>query len=1226
MEVIKFKNVSEKYRIKFVINGKEKWEDTWALKDVNFSVEKGQTLAIIGENGAGKSTILKLIAGLLKTDAGEVCTKGRVSALLELGAGFYPEFTGRENLYLNASLFGLTKKEVDFKFSEIVEFSGIGRFIDAQVKSYSQGMFVRLAFSIAIHINPDILLIDDTLAVGDEDFQRKCINKILQLKEAGKIIIFVTHDMNMARRICKKGIFLRGGQILREGPIDSVITYYMETFGNRKGIGVIQKGDTGVIFNNGRLIFRWMDKTVTKDQGGYSSFSLSGHHFNSPTANWNVQVKDGQEIIARGQWLDASVAQIWKIKFLGNNQLQLKVELEIQNKAEIENFQIELILTDEYRRWFSSEHEGNFPENFFHERSCELIYDDPFDRLGGVKYRAETKDESLPSLIIDAFGQETEIFCQILNSGLDLSARIIRLRIPRSTKDDKYCLAMKVNFFGMSEQSKLAEYIHFAREMADRERQKSKLEKANIQTKSLVSGKCEFNISMDENNFLHIYYSGKKLTKDPGIKINLLIGAQWYDSHTQQACIEKISEQIIQIHNFIWKGLPIIQTWVFSMQAEGVLALSIKMDVRSPVKIKRSLVSIFLSDAYTKWVTLYDVGEFSGEFNEWQKIGLRGDGERIIGAISSELPTIILDISKDSKFMPNIYNSDKKFSAHLLQAESENIEYPQGKFEYFKGIIRISEDKIIKQEQSALGPIYGIESSIFNEEFSDDKGIYMLDDKTIFANAVTLSGAYKNNPAEIKDMYCNKKKLGIGISRFNFFRLDKIVKFYARILGKHLNLNPVSFNPFPVKSIYNNFIDYIKETKSAADAIGIKLLLKDKDLPDILKTISLQTTHHNDKELLRLLGVICEYAFIGPREIIIDSYHRCNTNCVHCWFHNPKAVFPEEYLDMKLDLDLYKKIVDDAQELSVEFIIFEGNGEPLLDDRFIEMAEYARDRDIKISFSTNGILLDREMTKKLVSDLDIEIITCSLPAATQNTYALINPKQDQATFNRIVENMKFFIKARNNLNIDKPILQMNHVIHALNCHELMDMARLDAEIGADTVQFCIIQNLADDNIKHLRLTPLQIGTIKDSLADIADFLNKMNIVLKEDINFQLKDYNENIEIPVESILSNGGCPIGWFQTLIFANSDVSACRLKIIGNLAKASFKEIWNSPQYQRQRVQAKYLKDNQDVTFMNKAKLYDEHCRNCATLAGIFKVNNPKRYNLENFLIGPIKNNGRE
>lgn len=1216
MEVIKFKNVSEKYRIKFVINGKEKWEDTWALKDVSFSVEKGQTLAIIGENGAGKSTILKLIAGILKTDVGEVCTKGKVSALLELGAGFYPEFTGRENLYLNASLFGLSRKEVDSKFSEIVEFSGIGRFIDAQVKSYSQGMFVRLAFSIAIHINPDILLIDDTLAVGDEDFQRKCINKILQLKETGKIIIFVTHDMNMARRICKKGIFLRGGQIIREGHIDSVIMYYMETFGNRKGIGVIQKGDAGVIFNNGRLILRWTDKTVTKDQGGYSSFSLSGHHFNSPTANWNVQVKNEQEIIARGEWLDVPVAQIWKIKFLGSNQLELKVELEIQDKVEIENFQIELILTDEYRRWFSSEHEGSFPENFFHERRCELIYDDPFDRLGGVKYRAGTKDESFPALIIDAFDQGTEIFCQILNSGLDLAARIIRLKIPRLTRDNKYCLAMKVNFFDTGEQFKLEGYIHSAREIANRERQKSKLEKANIQTKSLVFGKCEFNISMDENNFLHIYYNGKRLTKDPGIKVNLLIGAQWYDSYTQQVCIEKISEQIIQIHNFIWKGIPIIQTWVFSMQAEGVLSLSIEMDVRSPIKIKRSLISIFLSDAYTKWVTMYDVGEFSAEFNEWQKIGLRGGGERIIGAISSELPTIILDISKDSKFMPHIYNSDKKFSAHLLQAECEEIEYQKGKFEYFQGLIQISEDKIIKQEQGALNPIYGIERSIFDEECSDDKDTYMLDDKKISGSTVTLSAADQNDLAKIKDIYSNKKKLGIGISRFNFFKLDKVIKFYARILGKHSNLNLISFSPFPVKSIYNNFIDYIKEIKSAADTIGIKLLLKDKELPDILKTISSQTTYYNDKQLLRILGVICEHVFIGPREIIIDSYHRCNTNCVHCWFHNPKAEFPEEYLDMKISFDLYKKIVDDAQELSVEFIVFEGNGEPLLDNRFLEMAEYARDKGIKISFSTNGILLDQEMVKRVLSNLDIETITCSLPAANQKTYALINPKQTQATFNKIVENMKFLIKTRNNMKTNRPILQINHVIHALNYYELMEMVKLDAEIGADIVQFCIIKNI-DDNIKHLKLNSLQIEAIKDSLGDMADFLNKRNIVLRKDINFQLECYNKSFGTQIESTFTNDGCPIGWFQTLIFANLDVSMCQLKVIDTLSRASLKEIWNSEKYQRYRIQAKYLKNNKDITFVNGEKLYNEHCAYCQIPRSMYKIDALfKQYNLDRII----------
>ena len=180
MRAIQFKHVWEMYRIKFSEGTKTYWDDFWPLQDISFGVEEGETLGIIGVNGSGKSTMLKLIAGMLKPDKGEISVQGKVSGLLELGAGFEHEMTGRENVYTLANLYGLSHEQIKNKFNAITEFADIGRFINAPVKCYSQGMFVRLAFAIAINMDADILLIDDTLAVGDEYFQRKCIKKIFE--------------------------------------------------------------------------------------------------------------------------------------------------------------------------------------------------------------------------------------------------------------------------------------------------------------------------------------------------------------------------------------------------------------------------------------------------------------------------------------------------------------------------------------------------------------------------------------------------------------------------------------------------------------------------------------------------------------------------------------------------------------------------------------------------------------------------------------------------------------------------------------------------------------------------------------------------------------------------------------------------------------------------------------------------------------------------------------
>ena len=197
-----------------------------ALRDINFGIEQGQSIGIIGLNGAGKSTLLQVIAGTLKATRGKVILKGRVAALLELGAGFNPEFTGRENVYLNASLFGLEKREIDQRFSNIEDFAEIGEFINEPVKTYSSGMYVRLAFAIVANLEPTLLIIDEALSVGDAKFQLKCFNFLRKFKETGGSLIMVSHDLNSIARLSEKVLLLDKGSVLRLGkPID-VINHY----------------------------------------------------------------------------------------------------------------------------------------------------------------------------------------------------------------------------------------------------------------------------------------------------------------------------------------------------------------------------------------------------------------------------------------------------------------------------------------------------------------------------------------------------------------------------------------------------------------------------------------------------------------------------------------------------------------------------------------------------------------------------------------------------------------------------------------------------------------------------------------------------------------------------------------------------------------------------------------------------------------------------------------
>ncbi|VVD34010.1 ABC transporter ATP-binding protein [Paraburkholderia dioscoreae] len=221
----------------------------WALRDVSLSVTRGETVGIIGRNGSGKSTLLQIICGTLRPTAGDIAINGRVAALLELGAGFNVEFSGRENVYLNAAMLGMTAAQIERKFASIEKFAEIGDFIDQPVKTYSSGMYVRLAFAVAIHVDPAVLIIDEALAVGDARFQAKCFNKIKELKESGVTILFVSHDVGSVRTLCERAIWLDGGRVRMEGNAFAVTAQYTqfmsEGLGEGEPIGVSRQSADG---------------------------------------------------------------------------------------------------------------------------------------------------------------------------------------------------------------------------------------------------------------------------------------------------------------------------------------------------------------------------------------------------------------------------------------------------------------------------------------------------------------------------------------------------------------------------------------------------------------------------------------------------------------------------------------------------------------------------------------------------------------------------------------------------------------------------------------------------------------------------------------------------------------------------------------------------------------------------------------------------------------------
>jgi len=204
-------------------------EEFWALKDINLEIQQGDRVGIIGRNGAGKSTLLKVLSRITEPTRGKVSIRGRVASLLEVGTGFHPELSGRENIFLNGAILGMSKSEIKNRFDEIVEFAEVERFLDTPVKRYSSGMYVRLAFSVAAHLDPEILIVDEVLSVGDAAFQKKCLGKMEQVGSEDRTVLFVSHNMGAIQKLCNKGVYISNGEVARSGDLDSVISQYLTT-------------------------------------------------------------------------------------------------------------------------------------------------------------------------------------------------------------------------------------------------------------------------------------------------------------------------------------------------------------------------------------------------------------------------------------------------------------------------------------------------------------------------------------------------------------------------------------------------------------------------------------------------------------------------------------------------------------------------------------------------------------------------------------------------------------------------------------------------------------------------------------------------------------------------------------------------------------------------------------------------------------------------------------
>ena len=669
MRLIDFNNVWEKYRVKFIHKKDIHWEEVWALRGISFEAEKGDIIGIIGRNGAGKTTLLRLIAGMLVPDKGEAEIRGKVSALMTLGAGFNPELTGIENIKLNAAIYGLSTSKLEQRISDIVGFAGLDKFIDAPIKYYSQGMYMRLAFALAIFTQPDILLIDDILSVGDEEAQQKCIKKVFDLKREGKTIILVSHDMGMVSKLCNKLILLDKGEIIRKGLPSKVIPYYLETVGEKNGIAVLEKEKLRVVFNNGKLAINYGDSLLTKEAGGYISFFMPSVDSWVPSFNlfWHVKNAGTDKIIAEGTTQEGD-SLLLLIFWIEKNSLRWEVELQGED---IKQAHAALFLTCQYTRWHTLQEVSEFPLFVSKSNLHDLGLNSCPDAILGLS--GALSNQECPCLIME--NEKKDVLIKPLNAGYEQEARVLQWSLDSNSKN---VVQMKV----FADYEKFEKYLKDAKQVflkhhkkveqklflaeADKKQvqlRKQQAELARLRNLNAIhAGNLELFADTDFKA-LRLYYDATEITVSPGLHSSFVYEDNWYDLSSAEWKIEK-KNNVLNLH-FYWKKFDFTQIWQLYFQ-ESSIVWHVTCQLGQNLECKQLKFGISVVTEYKNFFCGGQQDSFPTEFDIWQDMVLAEPKARLCGIRKDgNFPAVVLE--NNHNYTCIIQNSDKQVRYRVLQ-------------------------------------------------------------------------------------------------------------------------------------------------------------------------------------------------------------------------------------------------------------------------------------------------------------------------------------------------------------------------------------------------------------------------------------------------------------------------------------------------------------------------------------------------------------------------------
>lgn len=641
-----------------------------ALDDINLTVNPGECVGLIGANGSGKSTLLKVIGGVTLPTTGTVTVRGRIASLLELGAGFHHMLTGRENIFLNGGLLGMRHRDVRNAFDSIVSFSGIGEFIDDPVNTYSSGMYVRLAFSVAVHSNPDVFLLDEVLAVGDEEFQRKCRARIGELKASGKTLIFVSHDLGIVNSICDRCYLLTKGKMISRGSPQATIDYYVRQVGTETSVHTFRQPPVEGIFCHGRLSLFWEGNEVSAPRGFQLQIMYLNHWYNTTDAEWRMAERRDDGCTVRGEMPTLPVVFEWDFT-LSDGRLTWSVAMECTKDVTLDEFEANLFLPTTYAEWTYEGMTGEFPEILPSDLAWVMVVAPEFS--GHEAGAIPEAGSSLPALYAQLITDRPFLRLRWQNTDYGYGSRVLQTwgRFPASDsplRTGRYeLLTLELDLSGA------AEDVRAKAAALDADQ-------------AVHTPKC---VARFEYGRMHLYAGGRELTALVFLHTSVCIGQLWSDSqHLQCDPPERRGDTIYMTASS--PRFPFREH--FEVRADGDdIELRVWLEAIEDVEVTAYRMSIGLQTVYDQW----ECGGASGPFPESSEgaveCSAKNDGYAL-RATSPELPAVTLTAHPaDFPWRMTAANTGAKIIQAVRRPDDGAIRFPKGKHLLFSGTVSVDD-------------------------------------------------------------------------------------------------------------------------------------------------------------------------------------------------------------------------------------------------------------------------------------------------------------------------------------------------------------------------------------------------------------------------------------------------------------------------------------------------------------------------------------------------------